>query len=94
MNRAQVAADKRLREDLGIDSLSLIDVAVAAEDTFGIRIRGTAARPCQARSTRWVAAPRDRLSPHPIVTSRTRQRQRVAKSPAAPVRSGLSDHEN
>jgi len=38
VNRAEVARDKRLREDLGIDSLSLIDVAVAAEDTFGIRI--------------------------------------------------------
>jgi acyl carrier protein len=38
LNRAEVIADKRLREDLGIDSLSLIDLAVAAEDTFGIRI--------------------------------------------------------
>jgi acyl carrier protein len=37
-NRADVTVDKRLREDLGIDSLSLIDVAVAAEDRFGIRI--------------------------------------------------------
>ncbi len=33
VNRAEVTGDKRLREDLGIDSLSLIDVAVAAEDT-------------------------------------------------------------
>ena len=38
VNRAEVTEDKRLREDLGIDSLSLIDVAVAAEDMFGIRI--------------------------------------------------------
>jgi acyl carrier protein len=38
VNRVEVTGDKRLREDLGIDSLSLIDVAVAAEDTFGIRI--------------------------------------------------------
>jgi acyl carrier protein len=38
VNRAEVTGDKRLREDLGIDSLSLIDVAVAAEDKFGIRI--------------------------------------------------------
>ena len=38
VNRAAVTGDHRLREDLGIDSLSLIDVAVAAEDTFGIRI--------------------------------------------------------
>ena len=39
VNRAEVARDKRLREDLGIDSLSLIDVAIAAEDEFEIRIR-------------------------------------------------------
>jgi acyl carrier protein len=38
VNRVDVKGDKRLREDLGIDSLSLIDVAVAAEDRFGIRI--------------------------------------------------------
>jgi acyl carrier protein len=38
VNRAKVTGDQRLREDLGIDSLSLIDVAVAAEDAFGIRI--------------------------------------------------------
>ena len=38
VSRDKVAGDQRLREDLGIDSLSLIDVAVAAEDTFGIRI--------------------------------------------------------
>jgi acyl carrier protein len=36
-NRADITADHRLREDLGIDSLSLIDVAVAVEDIFGIR---------------------------------------------------------
>jgi acyl carrier protein len=39
VNRADVTADKRLREDLAIDCLSLIDVAVVAEDAFGIRIR-------------------------------------------------------
>jgi acyl carrier protein len=38
VNRIAVTRDHRLREDLGIDSLSLIDVAVAVEDTFGIRI--------------------------------------------------------
>ena len=38
VNRIAVTRDHRLREDLGIDSLSLIDVAVAAEETFGIRI--------------------------------------------------------
>ena len=37
-DRTAVTGDHRLREDLGIDSLSLIDVAVAAEETFGIRI--------------------------------------------------------
>ena len=35
---ADITRDKRLREDFGIDSLSLIDVAVAAEDAFGVRI--------------------------------------------------------
>jgi acyl carrier protein len=38
VNRAEVAGGQRFREDLGIDSLSLIDLAVAAEDAFGIRI--------------------------------------------------------
>jgi acyl carrier protein len=38
VNRAKVTGDKRLREDLGIDSLALIDVAVATEDEFEIRI--------------------------------------------------------
>jgi acyl carrier protein len=30
--------DTRLQGDLGLDSLSMIDLAVAAEDAFGIRI--------------------------------------------------------
>jgi len=38
VKRANVTRDKRLREELGLDSLSLIDVAVATEDAFGIRI--------------------------------------------------------
>ena len=38
VGQANVTRDKRLREELGIDSLSLIDVAVATEDPFGIRI--------------------------------------------------------
>jgi acyl carrier protein len=38
VNPGEITRDTRLREDLGIDSLSLIDFAVAAEDTFGIRI--------------------------------------------------------
>ena len=33
---AAVARDRRLREDLGVDSLTLIEVAVAAEDAFGV----------------------------------------------------------
>ena len=36
--QGEVARDKRLREDLHIDSLSLVEVAVAAEDAFGILI--------------------------------------------------------
>ena len=35
---AGMARSSRLREDLGISSLSLIDVACAAEDRFGVRI--------------------------------------------------------
>ena len=38
VRQTNVTRDKRLRKELGIDSLSLIDVAVATEDTFGIRI--------------------------------------------------------
>ena len=38
LNRTEVTANQRLREDLGVDSLLLIEVAVAAEDAFGIRI--------------------------------------------------------
>jgi acyl carrier protein len=38
VSQAEVTGDERLREDLGIDSLSLIDMAVAAEDMFGIRV--------------------------------------------------------
>ena len=34
----KVTRDKLLREDLGIDSLLLIDVAIAAEDEFDIGI--------------------------------------------------------
>ena len=36
VNPTAVARDKRLREDLGLDSLTLIEVAVAAEDAFGV----------------------------------------------------------
>ena len=38
INQSQITRDSRLREGLGIDSLSMIDVAVTAEDTFGVRI--------------------------------------------------------
>ncbi len=37
-NRAVVTRDQRLQADLGIDSLSMIDVACATEDAFGIWI--------------------------------------------------------
>jgi acyl carrier protein len=33
---AAVARDTRLREDLGVDSLTLIEVAVATEDALGV----------------------------------------------------------
>ncbi len=33
-----VTRDLRLQADLGIDSLSMIDLACAAEDAFGIRL--------------------------------------------------------
>ena len=33
---AAMARDMRLREDLGVDSLTLIEVGVAAEDAFGV----------------------------------------------------------
>ncbi len=35
---ASIGRGSRLREDLGISSLSLIDVACAAEDWFGVRV--------------------------------------------------------
>ena len=38
VDRAKVAPNKRLREDLGLDSLTLIDVAVASEDAFGVPV--------------------------------------------------------
>jgi acyl carrier protein len=38
MHRAVVTRDLRLQADLGIDSLSMIDLACAAEDAFGIRL--------------------------------------------------------
>ena len=37
-DRTKVTRTMRFRDDLGIDSLSMIDVAVAAEDAFGVRI--------------------------------------------------------
>jgi acyl carrier protein len=38
VERGSVVRDKRLQEDLGIDSLSLIDLAVATEDAFAVGI--------------------------------------------------------
>jgi len=35
---AKVTRDRRFREDLGIDSLAMFDVAVAVEDAFGVRL--------------------------------------------------------
>ncbi len=38
MNQATITRDQRFQADLGIDSLAMVDVGVAAEDAFGIRI--------------------------------------------------------
>lgn len=38
VDRAGVTRDSRLRDEFGIDSLSMIDLAVAVEDEFGVRI--------------------------------------------------------
>ena len=35
---AQITRDSGLRDDLGIDSLAMIDLVVAAEDALGVRI--------------------------------------------------------
>ena len=44
---AVVAPDKCLREDLGLDSLTLIEVAVAAEDAFGVPLPDEDLERCQ-----------------------------------------------
>jgi len=36
---AEVMPDKTFGEDLGVDSLMMIEIVVAAEDTFNVRIR-------------------------------------------------------
>jgi acyl carrier protein len=38
VDRSTVTAEARLAEDLGIDSMTLVDVVVAAEDRFGLVI--------------------------------------------------------
>ncbi len=38
VDRVKITRDQRFQADLGIDSLTMIDVAVAAEDTFGFQI--------------------------------------------------------
>jgi acyl carrier protein len=38
INAAQVTADKSFTNDLDVDSLSMVEVATAAEDRFGIAI--------------------------------------------------------
>ena len=43
MNPSAVGRDSRLRDGFGIDSLAMIDLAVAAEDEFGVRIPDEAA---------------------------------------------------
>ena len=35
---ARITRDTRPREDFGLDSLAMIDLIVAAEDEFGVRI--------------------------------------------------------
>lgn len=37
-NSAAITREQRLQADLGLDSLSMIDVACAVEDAFGIRV--------------------------------------------------------
>ncbi|MDK6259242.1 MULTISPECIES: acyl carrier protein [Corynebacterium] len=37
----EVTRQSRLREDLGVDSLSLIELTVRAEETFGVRLEDT-----------------------------------------------------
>ena len=36
---AEVTPEKTFGEDLGVDSLMMIEIVVAAEDTFNVRIR-------------------------------------------------------
>ena len=38
VDRSAVSAEARLVDDLGIDSMTLVDVVVAAEDRFGLVI--------------------------------------------------------
>lgn len=38
IDRAGISGDSRLRDEFGIDSLSMIDLVVAVEDKFGVRV--------------------------------------------------------
>ncbi|MEU6483652.1 acyl carrier protein [Streptomyces sp. NPDC046887] len=38
LNPAEVTAEKSFTEDLDIDSLSMVEITVAIEDRFGVRI--------------------------------------------------------
>ena len=38
VDRADVTPDKAIAQDLGIDSLTMVDVVVSAEDRFGLLI--------------------------------------------------------
>ncbi len=39
MNEATIKPDARLKEDIGIDSLDYVDIAIMVEEKFGFRIR-------------------------------------------------------
>lgn len=38
VSRAEVTADSTFADDLHVDSMSMVEVVVAAEDKFGVRI--------------------------------------------------------
>jgi len=49
----RVTPDARLEEDLGIDSLALVDLVVAAEDRFGVIIADDTGRASGRWATSW-----------------------------------------
>ena len=52
VDRSAVTPEARLADDLGIDSLTLVDVVVAAEDRFGLRHPGRRLGPLRDRGRR------------------------------------------